>query len=371
MTTAIAIPRQGWTMEEGTFVGWLKQDGDHVRIGEALFTLESDKATADIEAIDAGILHIPATAPQPGETVKVGAVIGYLMASAEPVPEAKEGVKSGVTRLAISPRARRLAKKLGVSTANLKGSGRTGRIRERDIQATANVEQTSVPVSALRKTIAQRLLASHRNSVPVTLTTNVDASNLVNLRNQFKASPEIGGVPSFTDFVVKLLGIALPKHPFLNARWRDEEIEHSRSIHIGVAVDTEAGLLVPVVRNVQQLPLKEVAIQTRKLIARARSRQLCAEEMQGGTFTVTNLGAYGIDAFTPIINQPESAILGMGRIQKQPVVMGDAIVIRERLTLNLTFDHRVVDGAPAARFLQTVTMLIENPGPWLIDGGPS
>jgi pyruvate dehydrogenase E2 component (dihydrolipoamide acetyltransferase) len=270
-----------------------------------------------------------------------------------------------------SPRARRAAVELAVDWTKLRGSGRTGRIRERDVRAAAGnahsfvrSTQYSVPVTPIRQTIAARLLASTHSTAPLTITTTADAANLVNLRNQFKASGEI--VPSFTDILAKLTAAALRGHPLLNATWADDQIIVNKDIHIGIAVDTDAGLLVPVLRDVPSFGLRQLATAARELIERARSGKLKAEEMQGGTFTITNLGNYGIDAFTPIINPPQCAILGMGRIQRQPVVSGNEIVIREQVTLSLTFDHRIVDGAPAARFLQTLVRLVENPGPALV-----
>jgi pyruvate dehydrogenase E2 component (dihydrolipoamide acetyltransferase) len=211
------------------------------------------------------------------------------------------------------------------------------------------------------------MLHSSQSTAPVTLTSTADATNLVNLRNQFKdAAPGGGAVPSFTDFLVKLAALALTKHPLLNARWEDDHIALMPQIHIGIAVDTEAGLLVPVVRDVVRLGLRELAEQSRDLADRARLRKLLPDEMQGGTFTVTNLGAFGIDAFTPVINYPEAAILGIGRIRREPVVVDNQVAIRDVVTLSLTFDHRIVDGAPAARFLQLVCECIKNPGPWLM-----
>jgi pyruvate dehydrogenase E2 component (dihydrolipoamide acetyltransferase) len=166
--------------------------------------------------------------------------------------------------------------------------------------------------------------------------------------------------------VVKLVAAALQQHPLLNSRWDDGRVIPSASVHIGIAMDTDAGLLVPVIRDVPGLGLKQLAARSRDLIERARSGKLLADDMRGGTFTVTNLGAFGVDAFTPIINPPQCAILGVGRIQRQPVVIGESVAIRDRITLSLTFDHRIVDGAPAAQFLQTLTRLIENPGPALV-----
>jgi pyruvate dehydrogenase E2 component (dihydrolipoamide acetyltransferase) len=403
MAIDIVVPRLGWDMEEGTFGGWLKRDGEVVKGGELLFTLESDKATEDIECLDNGILHIPASGPKAGDKVTVGTVIGYLMAPGEPPPsegqaearrrEDKETrkqadrekdrlslsplpVSSAPSILAsptISPRAKRIATELGIDWLHLHGSGRTGRIRERDVRAAAQktaeapgTQVTQPAISSIRKKIAERMLQSLRSTAPVTLTTTADATNLVNLREQFKASPTREHVPSFTDFAVKLVAIALGDHPVLNARRDGDRIIVSESIHIGIAVDTEAGLLVPVLHDVPRHSLRQLASHSRDLVERARQGKLRLAEMQGGTFTVTNLGAFGVDAFTPIINSPECAILGIGRIQRQAVVAEKQIIDRDMVTLSLTFDHCIVDGAPAARFLQAVAKLIENPSPWLI-----
>jgi len=391
MPIPITIPRLGWNMEEGTFAGWLKREGETIRAGEMIFCLESEKATEEIECLDSGILRIAPSAPKAGDIVAVGVVIGYLLQEGETLPQSEIPASSAANRAetgvakapsiatasekekvgpistmspkAISPRARRVARELGVDWTGLRGTGRTGRIRERDIRAAAPANPSVAGITPMRKTIAERMLASHRETAPVTLTTTADATNLVNLRNQFKATTQ--DVPTFSDFLAKLCAIALRQHPALNSRWNGREIVVSQSVHVGIAVDTEAGLLVPVIRDVASLSIKQIAAQTRDLAERARQRRLTAEQMQGGTFTITNLGAYGIDAFTPIINHPECAILGMGRIQKQPVVIADQIVVREQISLSLTFDHRIVDGAPAARFLQSLTQLIENPGPWL------
>lgn len=270
---------------------------------------------------------------------------------------------------AASPRARRVARELGIDWTQLHGSGRGGRIREQDIRTAAPQHPTrrnpdAVPVSARRQTIAARLQSGARSAVPVTLTTTADATNLVNLRRQFKATE--GLLPTYTDFLAKLAAAAIHDHPLLNASWADDQIIVNKPIHIGIAVDVALGLLVPVLRDVPSLGLRALAAASRDLIERARQGKLKAEDMEGGTFTITNLGNYGIDAFTPIINPPQCAILGIGRIQRQPIVSGDAVVSREQVTLSLTFDHRIVDGAPAARFLQTLVRLIENPAPALV-----
>ncbi len=398
MAIEIKVPRLGWNMEEGTFMAWLKKDGDVIKPGDALFTLEGDKAVQDVESTDAGILRIDPNGPQEGETVAVGVLLGYLVGAGEnsSFSEGKE-VMLAVSRSsplpsspspppahpaaeerkephlpAISPRARRVAHELNVDWTRLQGSGRTGRIRERDIRAASPSRPADgtrpQPLSPMRRTIASRMMASLRATAPVTLTTTVDASNLVNLREQFKAAsrPAEERLPSYTDFIVKLTGIALQTHPTLNARWEEDSIHQLPDVNIGVAVDTEAGLLVPVLRDVPGLSLRQLAARSLELIERARGRKLTDDEMHGATFTVTNLGQFGIDAFTPIINHPECAILGVGRIHRQPAVVGDQIVARAQVTLSLTFDHRIVDGAPAARFLDMVRKCIENPGPWLM-----
>ena len=445
MAIEITIPRLGWNMEEGVFVQWHKRDGDAIKPGDVLFSFEGDKAVQEIESIDAGILRIPGPGPRAGETLKVGALIGYLVGPGESAPAAKGAIplaapaagevespaSPSVRRLArelgvdlgrlagtgekgritaddvrreispapahapaqatiaevpaneipcISPRARRVAREMNVEWKALIGTGGNGRIRERDILAAAALrpasrrgasaapaEGTEVPLTPLRRVIATRMAESAQTTAPVTLTTTVDASNLVNLRNQFRA---VGGppesVPSYTDFLVKLTAVALDQFPQLNQQWAGGKIWAPAGVHIGVAVDTPAGLLVPVLRNVSAIGIRELAGQSRVLFERARERKLSVEELSGGTFTVTNLGAFEIDAFTPIINVPQTAILGIGRIVKQPAVVGDQIVVRETLTLSLTFDHRAVDGAPAARMLQSLKRLVENPGPWLM-----
>lgn len=437
MAIAITIPRLGWTMEQGVFAGWFKQDGDAVKIGDRLFSLESDKATDEVEALDGGVLRIPPDGPQPGATVRVGLVIGFLLQPGEAAADMQTPPAAAPTRVepsvpaspsvrqlarargiglravtgtgpngrimaedlrqsspvrepvartaqgpgerapaapTISPRALRVAAELGVDWACLRGSGRTGRIRECDVRAAVTrtppvPRPTAAGHSRTRRIIAERMLHSVRSTAPVTLTSTADATNLVNLREQFRAVAGVGPepIPSYTDFLVKLAAAALRQHPHLNARWEDEGVVLEQAVHIGIAVDTEAGLLVPVVRDVPALSLRQLAAHTRDLIDRARQWQLRADEMQGGTFTISNLGGFGIDAFTPIIQVPQCAILGIGRIQRQPVVFQDQIAVRERITLSLTFDHRIVDGAPAARFVQTLVALVENPGPALLE----
>jgi pyruvate dehydrogenase E2 component (dihydrolipoamide acetyltransferase) len=279
---------------------------------------------------------------------------------------------------AVSPRARRVARELGIDCASLTGSGRNGRIRERDVRAALltlpsppegrgeQAEGQLIPHTSIRRTIAARMVAGVTQAAPVTLTTRLDATNLVALRHQFKAAGAGEVVPMYTDLIVKLTAAALRSHPLLQAQWRDDGLFVPNRIDIALAVDTEAGLLVPVLRSVDQLTPRQVAAQSRELIELARAGRLIAEQMRDATFTVTNLGAFGIDAFTPIIHLPQCAVLGVGRIVREPAVRGEQIVPCDLLTLSLTFDHRVIDGAPAALFLQTLRGCVENPAPWLI-----
>jgi pyruvate dehydrogenase E2 component (dihydrolipoamide acetyltransferase) len=402
MASEVTIPRLGWNMDEGIFVGWLKADGEPIKAGEPLFNLEGDKATQEIESLEAGILRIPPDGPKDGEKVAVGVVIGYLVAPGEPAPfESRSQADPASTpmlgavaekRKNISPRARRAARELGVDPVRVTGSGKTGRIVERDIRAAAgrqparslpvvnarergpeapreaaSPEYRELAVSSIRKTIAGRMIESKQTTAAVTITTTVDATNLVNLRRQFKAVLETGEDSiGYTEIVVKLTALALEKHPMLNSRWAGDQIQLWRSVHIGIAVDTDSGLKVPVIRDVPQLSLRALAACSRALAERARNGTLTAAELSGSTFTVSNLGQLGVEIFTPLINPPECAILGLGRIQSVVAVENKQFVERDRMFLSLTFDHRIVDGAPAARFLQTLGRFIENPSPWLL-----
>jgi pyruvate dehydrogenase E2 component (dihydrolipoamide acetyltransferase) len=380
MAHEITVPRLGWTMEEGTFGGWLKADGDPVREGDELFLLESDKASEAVTAIDAGVLRIPAGGPRQGDVVKVGQCLGYLVGPGEEVPsapptrqvagagereatgaEAQPRTRSSRGRRAISPRARRAARQLGVDWSQLTGSGRTGRIVERDVRAASARGATAdriVPLSPVRRLIADRMAASARTAAPVTLTTKADATRWRELRERRRV--EGGFVPGYTELTLFVTAKVLAAHPAMNARWQDDAVALCAGIHIGVAVDTPAGLMVPVLRDADRLGLEQLATRLQDLAERARARRLRAEEMEGGTFTVTNLGMYGIDAFTPLINLPECAVLGVGRVVAEPAVHEGQIVPRDRIALSLTFDHRAVDGAPAARFLNDVRLLIES-----------
>ena len=281
------------------------------------------------------------------------------------------------TRLKASPLARRLAKEHGVDLTSITGSGLDGRIVRDDVLQVSASTAPEVPVAetpaiqqipeviamdGIRGIIAERMTLSVQTNASVTLHTEVDATAFVELRGMLNEKLQTREVNiTYTDLLVKVVANALQEHPRLNATLTDEEIHLLQEINIGVAVALEDGLVVPVVRNADTERLSEISGQVKDFAERARSNQLTPGELQGGTFTITNLGNFGIDAFTPIINPPESAILGVGRILKKPVVHEDEIVVRSMLTLSLTFDHRVVDGAPAAQFLQTVSDCIQDP----------
>jgi len=423
MAIEITLPRQGWSMEEAAFVEWIKKDGDEVKAGEPLFAVETDKAVQEIESLDGGILRLTPNSPKKDDKVRVGDVLGYLVAPGEATPsgnaaapaDAKEvaprteghvgpplvgvplqgrpstsegptktlpsqpSLHKGSTGRPVSPRAARRAVREGVDLRAVQGTGKGGRIRESDVVAAlqgGSAPVTAAPspappavppipgrdekVTTLRRTIADRMHRSKTITAPVTLTTRVDADALVALREGLKAKAKgKKNVPAYGDIIMREVAQALLEHPALNARWEENHIRYPDSVNIGFAVDTEAGLVVPVVRDTPKHALQELADLTRDLAERAKARRLSVEEMSGGTFTITNLGMAGIDAFTPIVNWPECAVLGVGRITEEPVVNGKKLAIGQRLWLSLTFDHRLVDGAPAARFLEVVKGRIE------------
>ena len=450
MATEVIMPKLGQTMEEGTIVEWLKQEGDPVRRGEVLFTVESDKATLEVEAAAKGFLR-KILAPV-GKSIPVLAVVALITKtpdedisaydsllphegkgrgwrSAEPT-ETRFFPKNLVSqRIFSSPRARKLAREKEVDLALVTGSGPNGRIVERDVVAhlealpkatpvarriaeqaeldlrtirgsgpggritRADVEQAlaaapptvapaplapaeaveavaKVAMTGVRARIARRMHESHQTTAPVTLTTEADATDFVALRERLKASlaDELGFNLGYNDLLIQLVAHALREFPYMNARLEGTGddgagglIRHLREVHVALAVDTERGLLVPVIRDADRKGLVEIARELRALVERARVGEALPDELSGSTFTVTNLGMYEIDAFTPIINLPEAAILGVGRIKARPAVVDGTVCVRQTMWLSLTFDHRLVDGAPAARFLQRIKQLVEEP----------
>ncbi len=407
MPYEIVMPRLGWNMEEGTLVEWLKQDGDTVRQGEMVCTIEGDKAAAEIESFESGILKIPNASPPPGQTVPVGTLLGYIVAAAEleafdpnadrghdgpsesvaalpgngaepghdPTGRAPDnsrdtvptaGAATGTLREqdvpAISPRARRAAETAGIDWRMLKGSGRSGRIVERDVleAATDGADGKAAVQGDMRQVIARRMAEAHRTTAPVTLHTEADVTALSSFF-------EDGFRPSWYDLMAGIAAVALAEHPVMNASWRDGVVLND-GIHIGIAVDTEGGVIAPVIRDVPGKSLKEISTESKRLIQAAQAGELTLDQIEGGTFTLTNLGMFGVDAFTPIIHYPQCAIIGLGRAAPRVVVVDESsgeTGVRRMMALSLTFDHRIVDGAPAARFLRRVKQLAEDPVEWL------
>jgi pyruvate dehydrogenase E2 component (dihydrolipoamide acetyltransferase) len=273
-----------------------------------------------------------------------------------------------------TPMALRTAEALGVDLATVSGTGFSGRIMKADVTAAAKpaapplpeeLAVESMPMSGTRRIIAERMAASHSATARVTLVTEADATEFVQAREQLKASvtESWGFAPGYNDLLGIIVARALREFPYMNARLSTDgnSIERLAYVNLGLAVDTERGLLVPVIQAADQKGLQAFGTEFRSLVERARSGKSLPDDLSGGTFTITNLGMYDIDAFTPIINLPEAAILGVGRILPKPVIREGQIVARQMWTLSLTFDHRLVDGAPAARFLQRIKQLIENP----------
>jgi len=418
MATEVVLPKLGLTQEEGTIVRWVKSEGSRVSKGEPLFEVLTDKATIEVEAPASGVLLrilVPegATAPvatpiavigEPGELpagVSSPAVpprAGAAPRSASPAgpraaAPAASAVSAGVSgipaaqdgRIRVSPRARALASTHGIDLRALRGSGPDGRIIERDVQqaleAGTRGVATAAPAGAsgqaaspartvppavsarLRTVIARRMTESLQGTAQLTLTTDVDMADAARLREEAGAELERrgGARPTYTDLIVRAAAIALRDHPRLNARWAGDGVRLLPDIHVGVAVALDEGLVVPVIRHADRATLAQISSALRDLSERARGFRLKPEEMDGGTFTVTNLGTYDVDAFTPIINPPEAAVLGVGRVHRRPVAVGDRVEVRPVMVLSLTFDHRVVDGAPAAQFLQRVKHVLEHP----------
>jgi pyruvate dehydrogenase E2 component (dihydrolipoyllysine-residue acetyltransferase) len=400
MPVDVLIPPLSATSDTLVLVEWYRQEGEAVTKDEPLFAVETDKATLDVEAPASGILrHVSA---QPGAEVAALSRIAIIAApdeiqgdevvmgegmagkasdppapahpfthgrfAAPPVRPLAPPIAARGERLYISPRARRLAESRGVAWRVLRGTGPEGAIVERDVRASLREGPAgdeagrelleTIKVAGARAVIAARMLQSATTTAPVTLTTETDATELVALRNRQRAACVSC---SYNDLLLWLLGRALREHPRLNASLHGDEIRVWRRVNIGLAVDSEQGLRVPVVRDVDQKGLAEIARETAALVEAARKGRLSPEAMQGGSFTITNLGMFGIDAFTPILNLSECAVLGVGRIRPQPAVVEDQVVVRQKLWLSLTFDHRLIDGGPAARFLQRVAQLIEAP----------
>ena len=410
----ITMPRLSDTMEEGTVAKWYKKVGDLVNEGDILAEIETDKATMEFESFYSGTLLY--TGLEEGQTAAVDSILAAIgkegtdpeavkaaiassvvsvsqaeepkaefVSSAEaeqkqtPKPDlavAKSPIVSNENyngRLIASPLAKKLAEEKGISLQQVKGSGDGGRIIKRDIEnfkgsavgytiasGSKGVESvTELANSSMRKSIAKRLSASKFSAPHYYLGVEFNMDNAIAFRQQFNTLPDTK--ISFNDIVLKAVALALKEHPQVNSQWFEDKVIQNHHVHLGVAVAVEDGLVVPVLRFTDDMDLRQIGETVKNYALRARDKKLNPAEMEGSTFTVSNLGMFGIQEFTSIINQPNSAILSVGAIEKKPVVKEDAVVVGNTMKLTLACDHRTVDGATGAQFLQSLRLYIENP----------
>jgi pyruvate dehydrogenase E2 component (dihydrolipoamide acetyltransferase) len=389
------MPKLGLTMTEGTIEKWLKEEGDRVEKGEPLLEIITEKINFQYESPASGILRkilhhegevVPVTTPI-AIIAEEGEVLGEVETFQPEVPsgemprpvsaqmEAKEALK----RIFVSPIARKMAQEKGVDLSSLKGSGPRGRIIKIDVLKAAEKVVTEevrlplpterlIPLKGIRKIIAKRMTESFQNIPHFYLSLEVDMSAVQELRERLKEEVEkrTKGKLTLTDILVKVSASALKENPIMNSRIEGDQIHLLEEINIGVAIALEDGLIVPVVHRADQKSLTEITSIIRDLTQRAREGKLSLEDVAGGTFTLSNMGMLGIDKFNPIINPPECSILGVGRTVEKPVVQGGEIQIKPMAWLSLSSDHRIVDGATAALFLNHIRKLIENPAFLLI-----
>jgi len=393
------MPKLGQTMEEGTVLTWLKHPGERVSRGEPLVQIETDKVVCDIEASQSGLLHtvlaqegekIPvgnaiAVIAAEGETVNVATLLGTRpqspgsvsppplqerAAASAPSLQSRTAAATAPREIRISPAARKLAREHGIPLESLQGTGPGGRIVVEDVEratvaptlaATPERVRRIIPLAGLRGTIAQRMTQSWTQVAHVTEVMEIDMTEVVALRRRRMAAweREFGVRVSLTDVLTFAVARTLREFPDLNARLEGQEIKVLEDIHLGVAVATPAGLIVPVIRHADQRSLGDIAQQSAQLAEKAHARRLTLDEVSGGTFTLTNLGSYGIEIFTPLVNYPQCAILGIGRVAERPVVVPGRIAVRAMMYVSLSFDHRIIDGAPAAMFLQKLKERLE------------
>ena len=402
MPSEIYLVKVGMTMTEGTVEEWYVEDGGKVASGELLYRLETEKVNLDVDAETEGtVKHLAAA----GDTLAPGAVIGFIFAPGEKIPAklpkgkpqpeaandaagdavappagappAAPAAKADGGRHPASPAARKLAQELGVALEGVTGTGPRGRITRQDVEAAAAAPPVAAPEPAapepagaiqgeplkgLRKTIAQRMHTSLATTAQLTIDMEAGMDEAVKLRTALAAAWQAEGVrPGYTDLVMLAAAKALTQHPRMNAALIGDAIMPAEAVHMGMAVALEDGLVVPVIHNAAQQTLKALAKASAELAEKARAGTLTLTDVQGGTFTVTSLGMYGVDGFTPILNAPQTGILGIGRIYEGIGWNDDLPVKRQCLRLSLTWDHRVLDGAPAAKFLACVRDYLEAP----------
>jgi pyruvate dehydrogenase E2 component (dihydrolipoamide acetyltransferase) len=380
MATNVIMPALGISQDSGKLLRWLVAEGQPVTQGQLLMEIETDKVTVEIEAPASGVLSgIQAKA---GDVIPVGHVVAVILASGEtpplsaaqpgpvvaPLPRPRAAVATPAAlplapvegrRTPASPKARRLAEERGVDLSRLTGSGPDGEITAADVLAAVPSAQM-IAISGAWQTMADRLTRSWSTVPHFFLTREVHAQGLVDWRKRFQAA-----VPAvtFTDLLVSLAARTLRRYPRLTARWDDGRIVSEPQVGIGVAVATDDGLIVPVIPRPDELSVEEIASVRHDLVTRAQGGRLRLEDVRGGTFTISNLGMYGVDMVSPIINPPQAAILGVGRIADRVVAIAGSLAVRPTLILTLACDHRVVDGARAAEFLDALAQAIEGSPP--------
>lgn len=395
MATEIYLVKVGMTMHEGTVEEWYVADGERVEAGALLYRLETEKVNLDVDAEDAGtVKHLVAA----GTTLAPGDVVGFIYGDGEEIPsvlpkpapkpdiavrdsaapaQAEPPPRATGQRVAASPAARKLAAELNVDLAAVAGTGPRGRITREDVQNAASAETAAVsepapatppaasqttPLRGMRKTIAERMHASLRDSAQLTMDMEVGMDEAVRLREALVAEWEPDGVRvTITDLVLRAAAKALAEHSAMNAALIDNAITRFEAVHLGVAVALDEGLIVPVIKNAQHKSLRQLAEASAALAQRARDGALAVDDVAGGTFTITSLGMFGVDGFTPILNPPQAGILGIGRLYDGVAWVDDRPTKARRMRLSLTWDHRVLDGAPAAAFLGAVRGFLEAP----------
>ena len=387
MATEVIMPALSPAQETGILIEWFKEEGDLIEKGEPLMEVETDKANVEVEATTTGILaNITVNL---GDEIPVGKVIALILADGESVPESKKEYSSSETKVSeedtaqlqttisnsldpsanlptnkivASPKVRQYAKKEGIDLSFIKGSGTNGVILMEDVlvnQSSTKKEENDIPTSKGWRLMADRLTESWSSAPHFNLVRHLDVSNLVTYKKQVqeKNSNRL----TYTDLLIKLVSITLKEHPRINASWIDNKIVKNSEINVGLAVDFDGGLIVPVIHKTDELSLGEITNRRKDLITRTQAGKLRSGDLDRGTFTISNLGMFDVDSFNAIINPPQAAILAVGRIVDKVVPVDGLPVVRPILTLNLSFDHRVVDGVRGAEFLKTLSNLIENP----------
>lgn len=390
MAVNVIMPAMGATQETGRLVRWFKQEGDSVSEGEMLMEVETDKSVVEVEAPASGVLARVTASPD--DDIPVGQVIALIVEPGESLTQEREtpapaggrrrqtrprkaakpratakteaATGSGNSRTLASPAAKRLAKEKGLDLADVQGTGPEGAVVARDVLSLAPGAQaeagagTPVPLTRMRRLIGERMASSKQTAPHFYLSMEVDMAGVEARRDALKQQGKTP-VPSVNDFILKAVGSALAESPAMNASWTHQGIEQHGEVNLGMAVAVDDGLVVPVIRNADKVPLEELALRSRELATQAQNRKLTPANYQGGTFTVSNLGMFGVDSFTAIINPPQCGILAVGRVAPRVVADGDDITVRSMMTITLSADHRVVDGAIGARFLQRVRENLE------------